>query len=300
MPRAELCVIFNPTAGKHRARRRLARLRAGWGDRADFWPTERAGHAADLARRAAEAGYRVVAAAGGDGTAHEVLNGLMAAGRSEVRFSIIPIGSANDYAHSLGLDRAGGPPPARAVDVGHVRAPGGRSAYFGCNLGLGFNGAVTWESRRIRRLQGMALYGLATLRALYSHFERPLMTLCIDDAPPWQTPTLLFSALVGRREGGFVLAPRAQVDDGWLDYVHAADLSRAEVLRLLVRIAVFGPPADYPRVRQGRCRRVALVSQAPLIVHTDGEFFCLPADGVRELEIELLPQALTVEGAAYA
>ena len=121
------------------------------------------------------------------------------------------------------------------------------------------------------------------------------MTLRIDDAPPWQSPTLLFSALVGRREGGFVLAPRAEVDDGWLDYVHAADLSRWEVLQFLPRIALFGPPAEYPKVRQGRCRRVLLQSEAPLIVHTDGEFFCLPSDGVRELEIDLLPGALTVE-----
>jgi diacylglycerol kinase (ATP) len=180
------------------------------------------------------------------------------------------------------------------VDVGRVRAPGGRQCYFGCNLGLGLNGAVTWESRRVRRLQGMALYGLAALRALYYHFRSPPMTLQFDDAPPWQAPTLLLSVLVGRREGGFVLAPRAEVDDGWFDYVHAADLSRWEVLQLLPRIALFGPPAEYPKVRQGRCRRVRLQSEAPLIVHTDGEFFCLPSEDVRELEIELLPDALKV------
>jgi diacylglycerol kinase family enzyme len=296
MPQHELCVIFNPAAGKHRARRRLKRLRAGWGDRVEFWPTERAGHAAELARTAALAGYRVVAAAGGDGTAHEVLNGLMSAARPNVHFSIIPIGSANDYAHSLGLDQADGKlPTTRAVDVGRVQAANGRLHYFGCNLGLGLNGAVTWESRRIRGLQGMALYGLATLRALYYHFRSPTMTIEIDDAPPWQSPTLLLTVLLGRREGGFVLAPQAQIDDGWFDYLHAADLSRWEVARLLPRIALFGAPAAYPKVRQGRCRRLHLQSEAPLIVHCDGEFFCLPSDNVRELRIDLLPGALIVE-----
>jgi diacylglycerol kinase family enzyme len=293
MPRHELCVIFNPTAGKHRARRRLERLRAGWADRADFWPTDRSGHARDLALAAALDGYQVVIAAGGDGTAHEVLNGLMHAARPGVHFSIVPIGSANDYAHSLGLDD-GSAPATRAVDVGRVRAAGGREEFFGCNLGMGLNGAVTLESRRIRRLQGMALYGLATLRALYYDFRSPRMTIRIDDEPPWQTPTLLFSALIGRREGGFVLAPRAEVDDGLLDFVHAADLSRWQVLQLLPRIALFGAPEHYPKVRQGRCRRIRLQSEAPLTVHTDGEFFCLPADDVRELEIDLLPAALTV------
>ena len=299
MPQHELCVIFNPAAGKQRARRRLERIRTGLSGRADFWPTEHAGHAAELAHVAALAGYRVVAAAGGDGTAHEVLNGLMTAERPDVHFSIIPIGSANDYAHSLGLDRDS-PPPARPVDVGRVRAPGGRQQFFGCNLGLGLNGAVTWESRKVRRLQGMFLYGLATIRALYYHFQTPRMTIRFDEGEPWQSPTLLMSVLLGRREGGFVLAPRAEVDDGWFDYVHAADLSRWQVLRFLPRIALFGPPEVYPKVRQGRCRRVQLSSEAPLIVHIDGEFFCLPEDKVRELEIDLLPGALTVEGAIGA
>jgi diacylglycerol kinase family enzyme len=292
----ELCVIFNPAAGKHRARRRLERLRAGQGDRVNLQATDHPGHAAELARAAALAGYRVVAAAGGDGTAHEVLNGLMSAGRPDVHFSIIPIGSANDYAHSLNLDGVDGTLPAtRAVDVGRVRAPDGRLHYFGCNLGLGFNGAVTWEARRIRRLQGMALYGVAALRALCYEFRSPRMTIEIDDAPPWQSPTLLMTVLLGRREGGFVLAPRAEIDDGWFDFIHAANLSRWEVMGLLPRIALFGAPATYPKVRQGRCRHVRLQSEAPLIVHSDGEFFCVPADGVRELEIDLLPRALTVE-----
>ena len=296
MAQPELCVIFNPTAGKHRAQRRLQQLRADWGQRVDFWPTDRAGHAVELARQAALAGYRIVAAAGGDGTAHEVLNGLMHAARPEVRFSIIPIGSANDYAYSLSIpDATGSVPAQRIVDVGRVRAPGARLEYFGCNLGMGLNGSVTWESRRIGRLQGMALYGLATLRAIYYHFRSPRMTMRIDDAPAWQAPTLLLSVLDGRREGGFLLAPRAEIDDGWLDYLHAADLSRWQVLGLLPRIALFGAPTEYPKVRQGRCRRMRVESETPLLVHTDGEFFCLPADGVHELDIDVLPGALTFE-----
>jgi diacylglycerol kinase family enzyme len=296
MPQHAWCVIFNPAAGKSRARRRLERLRANWSDRVDFWPTERSGHAVELAMKAAQAGYGVVAAAGGDGTAHEVLNGLMRAARADVHFSIIPIGSANDYAHSLALDGSDPAPPAtRPVDVGRVCSPAGRLEYFGCNLGMGLNGAVTWHSRRVRRLQGMALYGLATLRALYYDYRTPQVTLRFDDEPPWQSPTLMLSVLVGKREGGFVLAPQAQVDDGWLDYVHAGGLSRWQVLQLLPRIALFGPPAEYPKVRQGRCRRVVLQSELPLLVHCDGEFFCLPSDNVRELQIDLLPQALTVE-----
>ena len=111
-------------------------------------------------------GFGIVAAAGGDGTVHEVANGLLHSGLPEVRFAVVPIGSANDYAYSLAADTDGQSPPAvRPVDVGVVSEPGGRQRYFVCCLGLGLNGAVTLESRQIRRLQGIALYGLATLRA---------------------------------------------------------------------------------------------------------------------------------------
>src|SRR5262249_56334794 len=140
------------------------------------------------------------------------------------------------------------------VEVGRVRDERGRQRYLLCCLGLGLNGAVTLESRRIRRLQGVALYGLATLRALWYRYATPRMTLTLDDAPPWEAPTLMLSVLLGRREGGFVLAPHAQLDDGLFDYVHAGALSRWEVLRFLPLLAVSGPPPEYPKVRQGRCR----------------------------------------------
>jgi len=305
---AELCVIFNPTAGKRQARRRLERLRRSWGKHIELLPTEHAGHAEELAEQAAAAGFSIVAAAGGDGTVHEVANGILRAGRPNVRFAVIPIGSANDYAHSLDwefshlpssepaadVDTAH-PNNVRALDVGQVRDAAGRERYFVCCLGLGLNGAVTLESRRIHRLQGIALYGLATLRALWYHYACPQMQLAFDERPPRAEATLMLSVLVGRREGGFVLAPHARLDDGWFDYVHSGDLSRWEVLTLLPRLALAGPPSNHPKVSQGRCRTVRLSSEAPLTVHIDGEFFCKPEDCVKAIEIQILPACLKVE-----
>jgi diacylglycerol kinase family enzyme len=302
MAESDLCVIFNPKAGRQGAARRLEGLRRSWGKRAEFRATRGPGDAEALAEKAARAGFRTVAAAGGDGTVHEVANGLLRAGRRDVHFAILPIGSANDYAHSLGLDgsRNGSPAAAtvRDVDVGVVRDPTtGRQRYFVCCLGLGLNGAVTVESRRIRRLQGLALYGLATLRALWYHYACPLMDIRIDDEPPWSVRTLMLSVMLGRREGGFVLAPDACLDDGLFDYVHAGCLSRWEVLRFLPKLARGGPPKDHPKVRLGRCRAIQLHSEAPLAVHIDGEFFGRPEDNVRDLEIHILPHALRVQTA---
>src|SRR5829696_8042385 len=97
-----ICVIFNPTAGKGHARRLIARAAASVGADIRLMPTSCAGHAEELAQAAAESGYAVVIAAGGDGTVHEVANGLLHANQPGVTFSVWPIGSANDYAFSLG------------------------------------------------------------------------------------------------------------------------------------------------------------------------------------------------------
>src|SRR5262245_54024018 len=103
MSRADVCVIFNPSAGRGQARRHLDRLRRALGTRGEFRPTRSPGHAEELARQAALDGFPFVAAAGGDGTVHEVVNGLLQADRPEAVLAVLPIGSANDYADSLGL-----------------------------------------------------------------------------------------------------------------------------------------------------------------------------------------------------
>jgi diacylglycerol kinase (ATP) len=294
MPQPSVCVIFNPTSGRGQAARRLARLRNSWGSHADFQPTQYAGHAFDLARRAAQRDFTIVAAAGGDGTVHEVANGLLDAERPKVKFGVIPIGSANDYHASLELDAAPDPLADRTVDVGVVREPGGRRRYFVCCLGLGLNGAVNLQARKIKRLQGVALYGLATLRALWYDYACPPLELAVDDQPVMHAPTLILSALVGRREGGFILAPKASLNDGWLDYLHAGELSRWEVVKFLPRVALCGPPSDHPKVKQGRCKKIKVTAPGRLVVHVDGESFCGPADDVRSLEIEVVPAALTI------
>ena len=295
---ADWCVIYNPAAGRGRARPRIDRLRRDLGGRAEFRPTAGPGDAEALAQRAAADGFPIVAAAGGDGTVHEVANGILRSGMPQVIFAPIPAGSANDYVHSLGLadDWQRRPDPAVApdwVDVGVVRS-GARSRYFVNGFGAGFNGLVTREARRIRRLRGLALYGLAVLRVIALRYTTPITTVRLDDGEARTTPTLGLSLALGRREGNFVVAPKARLDDGLFDYVHGGALSRGDLLLFMARMAASGPPTDHPLVRTGLCRRATLHSEAPLIAHCDGEFFCVPEDGLHELEVELLPRALRV------
>jgi diacylglycerol kinase family enzyme len=300
MSHPEICVIYNPTAGRRRARARLDRARRALAGRAAFWPTTAAGHAEELATQAASAGFAIVAAAGGDGTVHEVVNGLLRAATPETALAILPVGSANDYAFSLGLnadsqfwcDPTIGP---RLVDIGVVRS-GARRRWFCNGLGLGFNGAVTLESRKIKWLQGLALYGLALLTALIRRYRFIHMTIGMDAEPERTTPTLALTLALGCREGNFVVAPDALLDDGLFNYIHVGQLSRWGFLCLAPGLFAGHLPKDHPLLRMGRCRSVRLHAQEPLLVHTDGEFFCRHEDGLRELEVEVLPGALRAYG----
>jgi diacylglycerol kinase family enzyme len=299
MSQADVCVIFNPSAGRGQARQCLQRLRQDLGPRGNFQPTSAPGHAEELALQASLDGFPFVAAAGGDGTVHEVVNGLLRSGRPEVILAVIPIGSANDYAHSLGLatnwwqklDPAIGP---RQVDIGLVRS-GQRRRYFCNGLGLGFNGYVTLESRRIKGLRGIPLYGLALLRALCYRFATPTMSIRLDDEPERVGPTLALSLALGRREGNFVVAPEALLDDGLFDHVLAGKLTRWGLLGFVPGL-VTGKLPTSSEVRRGRCRSATVRSETPLVVHVDGEFFSLPGDDLHELEVVLLPGALRVLG----
>lgn len=292
---ADLCVIFNPAAGRRRLGEHLERFRRVFGAGFQPLPTERAGHAEELAFTAAQAGYRVVAAAGGDGTVHEVANGLLRAQRPEVILHVLPMGSANDYAHCLNRTRLNRQPAApRRVDVGLAVSAAGRRRYFVNGLGLGFNGAVTLEARKIRHVRGLLLYSLAMLRAMCYQFRCPPLTVSFDGVER-QAPTLALTVNLGTREGNFVLAPDAQLDDGLFDYVQAGALKRWEILRFLPSIMAGGLPDGHPQIWKGRCRHVRIRSESPLTVHLDGEFFCLPKENVREIEVQLLPGALAVQ-----
>jgi diacylglycerol kinase family enzyme len=295
--KADVCVIFNARAGSGRAAQRLRRLQRVLGPRAEFRPTEGRGHGAELALEAAKAGFPLVAAAGGDGTVHEVANGLLRSGCRETTLAVLPIGSANDYAASLGLgpdwwlraDPAVAPSP---VDVGVVRAPDGRAAWFVNNLGVGLTGAVALEAERVP-LRGLSRYMVGLMRTLCYRYHHPVTAVTLDDETR-REPTLALSLGLGKREGNFVLVPAAELDDGLFDYVHAGALTRRTLLRLVPAGVVGRLPTDFPGLRLGRCRRASVLSEAPLVAHTDGEFFCRPEENVRALEVELLPGRLRV------
>ena len=305
-----LCIIHNPQAASGRAGARWRLFRRLLWNQAEFRPSTEPGQAAALAQAAAREGFPTVVAAGGDGTVHEVANGLLLA-QSTTALGVLPLGSGNDYARMIGT-----PFQPRAVadrllssatwevDVGEVTDVRGRRRFFLNTLGLGLSGAVTWEAARLKRagwgLRGLPLYGLAAVRAIWSAFHSIPISLTMDGQSQ-DTHLLYMAVALGRCEGGgFVVAPDARLDDGWFDYLHATRLSRLQALGYVPRLALGKLPEPNNQIRRGHCRVLEVRSAQPFYAHVDGEQFLTPADGSQSIQVRLLPRALQVRGSCPA
>lgn len=304
-------VILNPYAGRGRGGSVAGEIEAAFrrGD-VPFEIVETSGpeEAISLARRARLDGYEIVVAVGGDGTVHEVVNGLAQATPEEevVRgLAVLPAGSGNDFSDMVGAARefdaavhAIREGNTRSVDLGLVEAFDGSNTlqrYFGNNLGMGFEAQVTVESRKIKRLRGFAIYLWATLRALRA-YDQPHFEVGWTDgdgnAHEAAKPMLLVSIGNSRRTGGaFYLTPDAIMDDGLLDLSYADALSQVGILNLLPRAMTSTGLHGQKAVSFGRLRSARIAVRQPVPVHTDGEIL---SRGVEKLSVVVQPGRLQV------
>lgn len=248
------------------------------------------GDACAIAERNAR-GYDALIAVGGDGTVHEVVNGLMRAG-APAALGVLPCGSGDDFAAML--------PPGDAVarlaagrvrrfDVGRIQAHG--ISYFANGMDIGFGARGARNVRAVPRLlTGFGAY-LGALALTLAHYPIARVRLSLDDTPPLEVLTAMTAVMNGRSfGGGFRVCPDARADDGSLDLLVAEALGRAEILALVPKI-LRGMHVGDPRLRLARARRVLIESDEPLEFEADGE---LPVAPARRIAIELLPGALAV------
>jgi YegS/Rv2252/BmrU family lipid kinase len=303
MPRYK--IIANPVAGRGDGERAIPQIEGalrGYGLDFDLVRTERPWHAADLAQEAVAAGYDGVVAAGGDGTANEVLNGLMRAkqaGAGTCAMGILCVGRGNDFAYGMGIPtdlEAGFQVLAqghrRTVDVGRVVGglyPEGR--YFGNGIGIGFDAVVGFEAVKITWLHGFPSYLVAVLKTVFLYYKAPLVTIEYDGQTITQL-SLMISVMNGQRMGGgFMMAPQGQPDDGLFDLCIARQVSRARIFGLIPHF-LRGTQATQEPIRSGRTQHVVVTAvEGVLPAHADGETLC--TDG-RRLELELLPRQIEV------
>jgi YegS/Rv2252/BmrU family lipid kinase len=300
-------LIANPISGRGAGARAVdpvvSQLRQA-GITFEVGRTERPWHAAELAARSASDRWDAVVAIGGDGTANEVLNGLMQIPKAQrPAMGFIAVGRGNDFAFGMGVlpgvdegCRAILSGQRRRIDVGRVTGglyPQGR--YFGNGIGIGFDAVVGFEALKLAPLSGFASYIVAALKTISVYDHGPRLRIELDGQPRVQE-TLMVSVMNGRRMGGgFLMAPKGDPGDGQFDVCIAGQVTRGRILSLIPHF-LKGDQEGQPAISVARCREVhVLAEEGVLPAHADGETLCV--DG-RELRAELLPAEIEVLSAA--
>lgn len=279
-------VLANRAAGRGFKRRRLEQVErmcaaAGVELLRTATPDETRQRAAEAAAR----GVRRVIAAGGDGTAHYVLNGLAG---TEAALGVIPVGSGNDIARALGVPRnvqaatrLAFQAPIRRVDLGRVCG-----SVFLSVASVGMAALANRIANRVR-LHNTVIYVYALLRALVQY--RVASVRVETDDLEFQGPFML--AAVGNGPsvgGGMRVAPGALLDDARLDVIVAKRMSRLRLLRCFPTVFL-GTHLRFPEVLFARGTRVLIDADRPLDIFADGELV-----GQTPAEFEVLPAAVNV------
>ena len=296
-------VILNPAAGRGAAARALDPIvrefrRQGWG--VDAERTDGPGHGAELAARAVRAGARHVVAVGGDGTVHEVANGLLrhatgqgAAHLATAVLGVVPIGTGNDFAKLVGVY---GHAPVRAVqrlvtarpvafDVGRVF-----DEYFVNSAGVGFGAEVVRVRNAMPGLSGFLSYFVPVFRA-FARFRPPRLEVRASGFG--ETGYMMMVEICnGTTAGGsYRFAPAALPGDGRLDVCVVRRVSLARFLLAVPRV-MRGTHATMREVALFRTRSITLRSlEGPLVLHLDGE---LREPDARQCTVRVEPGRLNV------
>jgi diacylglycerol kinase (ATP) len=264
--------------------------------------TERPWHAADLAERAAKEGCDIAVAVGGDGTANEVLNGLLRArdaGGLRCALGVISVGQGNDFAFGARIPhdltaacRVVASGKKRGMDVARVVGgdyPQGR--YVGNGVGIGFDAVAGFEALKMKHLHGFPSYAVAAFKTTFLYFRAPLLRIEHDGGTITEK-ALMVSVMNGRRMGGgFHMAPHAENDDGLLDVCIAREVSKGRVFTLIPKF-MKGTQEKEKEITTLRTRRIAVTAvEGVLPAHADGETLCTAGSC---LTIDLLPKAIEV------
>jgi diacylglycerol kinase (ATP) len=261
-----------------------------------------------IARDAVRAGVQRLVVAGGDGTASEVVSGLLAAGvASEAQVGVLPMGTGRDLPRTLGIPselpaaiEALGRGTTRRIDAARVRyhdRQGAERSVWSINVtSFGLSGLTVELVGRAPRFLGGTFAFLCGALGSIARYRPAAVRILADGDPVYEGRVVLAAAANGRYfGGGMQIAPDAAPDDGALDLVVIRELSKPSLLRALPSL-YRGTHVAHPAVSVTRATRIEALACDPaerVFIDVDGEGL-----GTLPLTVELLPRAVTLFGAS--
>ncbi len=291
--------IVNPAAGGGRCHKlvgpALERLRAG-GLQVDVVETTAPGQAAELARESYAGGHRKFIAVGGDGTSYEIVNGLFprACEGEAPTLAFLPLGTGNSFLREFSGDGVEFAIEAllarrsRRCDVLRLTHKQGVIHYINL-LSMGFSADVA--TLRARRFSGWGELGyqLAILLCLLRFRRRPF-PVSVDGAQPPDSRRCLFLTFSNSKftGGTMMIAPKAEVDDGLIEYVRWGPIGRLGLIKNLPTL-YDGTHIQHPLAERRAAKRVDFQLPGPVDVMVDGEVLTLHCE-----TLDVMPAALNV------
>jgi diacylglycerol kinase (ATP) len=237
----------------------------------------------------------VIVAVGGDGTIHEVINGLIG---NNIPLGIIPAGSGNDFSRGLGislnpdkaLDRILNDEP-QMIDIGLID-----STYFGTVTGIGFDGKVAHVvnnsiQKKIFNIvrMGHLSYIISAIKVLFQYSPTDLSIVIDNKLYNFQKVWLIAVANLPFYGGGMIICPKAKSNDGLFDICIVQGMTKFEFLRIFP-LVFKGMHISSPSVKIMKGKEIDIYSPTPLMIHGDGEMM-----GQTPVRIRIEPCALHVK-----
>lgn len=282
-------MLTNPVAARGRARRAgeaaSRRLRQAGFDVRELVGRD-ADEAAELARGCVQDGVEALVACGGDGTVHVAVQALAG---SDTALGVIPAGSGNDVARSLGIPRGDPLAAADVVVASHVRRidlAGCGPTYFVTVLAAGFDSLVSERANGMSWPRGQMRYSLATVAELCALRPRPYV-LSLDGGERRLDAVLVAVGNGPSFGGGLRITHGAELTDGLLDVVVIGPIGRGKVVRAYPRLFT-GSHVRIPEYEHHLARTVTVAAPG-IVAYADGERL-----GPLPVTVEAVPAALRV------
>jgi len=284
MSRDCVSLIINPTAGRGRAGRRMDRICEILdlaGVTFDLYQSKAVRDLESQVNELVNAGARKIVVAGGDGTVHEAVNGIMRAD-GDAQLGLIPTGTGNDFAKACWIpldwelatrqlaDRLMADERFRCVDIGRMN-----DRYFANGAGIGFDAKVTRLAREYRWPIGDLVYLFSIFRCMVDGIETPHVTISASDSN---------GAWLG---GMFHIAPEAVNNDGQLEMIIVDPVTRLRISSLIPKL-VRGSHMQEAEITHASVRKLSIVAAETMPSHLDGEV----GEPGKRFDIDILPDEL--------
>lgn len=292
----KLLLVFNPHAGHGRAGKVIEPVRRRFSERGvetELMVTGYPGHAAEIVSAADFTRYDGLAAAGGDGTLFETVNGFFRNGSGRrIPLGVIPVGTGNAFARDLELKTMGwekavdviAAGKTKPLDAGLYRCGENETRWLNI-VGLGFVADVVQTASRLKWIGNLSytlgvFYRMAALKTFR-------MTLTAD-GKTMERESLFVEVSNTRYTSNFFMAPAARLDDGLLDVTILGPMTRRQLMAAFPKIFT-GEHVRLPQVESFTASKIRIETDAPKVLTPDGEL-----TGSTPVTIECLPGAVEV------